>query len=484
MLCKANDAKKYGYSHVLEPLLTDIKTLEQDGVFVSSFGRFIKGTVFCVIADNLGAHAVGGFLENFSGAHVCRFCTGERSQFQELEVRSGAFSLRNEKDHETHVQTALRTGTHCFWVKGQCPITDGLNHFHVVSGYPPDVLHDLLEGVVPLELALCLDALIRKKYFNLAELNHQIKTFPYKWSDRTNSPQVVAPNFASKTSIGSNAHENWCLLRLLSLMVGHKIPEDEKAWQLIMCLKDVVDLALSPVFSDASIGFLDSKISEHRHRFLELFPQQRLLPKQHFLEHYPQLIKQFGPLVALWTMRFEAKHRFFKRVIRQTGCFRNVLMSLARKHQTMIAFHLYDSEDARPAISVTKMSKVLLEVLHEGIKETLTKQFPNATAVHMTNKVDCLGTDYTVGMMLAFGSTGGLPDFAEIVQMVVVQDELSFVVRLQSTWYNEHLRVFMLEPTHNIKILQQAQLTDVYPLAAYTVGEHLMVSLKHYICID
>ncbi len=151
-------------------------------------------------------------------------------------------------------------------------------------------------------------------------------------------------------------------------MVGHKIPEDEKAWQLIMCLKDVVDLALSPVFSDASIGFLDSKISEHRHRFLELFPQQRLLPKQLFLEHYPQLIKQFGPLVALWTMRFKAKHHFFKRVIRQTGCFRNVLMSLARKHQTMIAFHLYDSEDARPAISVTKMSKVPLEVLHEGIK--------------------------------------------------------------------------------------------------------------------
>lgn len=39
----------------------------------------------------------------------------------------------------------------------------------------------------------------------------------------------------------------------------------------------------------------------------------------------------------------------------------------------------------------------------------------------MTNKVDYLGTDYTVGMMLAFGSTGGLPDFAEIVQMVVVR---------------------------------------------------------------
>ncbi|MEI4908245.1 hypothetical protein Q8G40_29610, partial [Klebsiella pneumoniae] len=60
--CKANDAKKYGFSCVLEPLLTDLKSLEQDSVFVSSFGGFIKGTVFCVIADNLGAHAVGGFL--------------------------------------------------------------------------------------------------------------------------------------------------------------------------------------------------------------------------------------------------------------------------------------------------------------------------------------------------------------------------------------------------------------------------------------
>lgn len=36
--------------------------------------------------------------------------------------------------------------------------------FHVTSGYPPDVLHDLLEGIVPFELAFSFDVLI-KKYF-------------------------------------------------------------------------------------------------------------------------------------------------------------------------------------------------------------------------------------------------------------------------------------------------------------------------------
>lgn len=63
------------------------------------------------------------------------------------------------------------------------------------------------------------------------------------------------------------------------------------------------ELVLALVHSE-TICFLDSKISEHRHRFCEAFLEQRLIPKHYFLEHYPQLIKAFGPLVSLWTMQF------------------------------------------------------------------------------------------------------------------------------------------------------------------------------------
>ena len=68
ILSNPNDVQTCGYGKVLEPLLKDLVTLEQEGVF--SLGKNIKGNVHCVAADILGPHSVGllcGLLEGFSG---------------------------------------------------------------------------------------------------------------------------------------------------------------------------------------------------------------------------------------------------------------------------------------------------------------------------------------------------------------------------------------------------------------------------------
>lgn len=91
-------------------------------------------------------------------------------------------------------------------------------------------------------------------------------------------------------------------------------------------------------------------------------------------------------------MRFEAKHRFFKKIVRQTCCFRNILKSMAKKHKSMIAYHLHGSNDKKPAVSVSKMSRVLLEVVNKNIQEFLSQRFPEETMVHLTNQVKVQGT--------------------------------------------------------------------------------------------
>lgn len=42
---------------------------------------------------------------------------------------------------------------HCYGVKKACPLTKKLCHFSFARGYPPDILHDLFEGIVPKELS-------------------------------------------------------------------------------------------------------------------------------------------------------------------------------------------------------------------------------------------------------------------------------------------------------------------------------------------
>lgn len=82
------------------------------------------------------------------------------------------------------------------------------------------------------------------------------------------------------------------------------------------------------------------KISDHRQLLQEVFPNFRLQPEQNYIEHYPHLIKCFSPLVHLWTMRFEGKHKVLKKIVREAHNYKNMLKMLAEGHQNMMTFYL------------------------------------------------------------------------------------------------------------------------------------------------
>lgn len=69
-LCKVSDIERLGYETALGPLLRDIQTLERDGVFIECVDKAVKGTVMCVVSDNLAAHILAGFTKCFSGQNI------------------------------------------------------------------------------------------------------------------------------------------------------------------------------------------------------------------------------------------------------------------------------------------------------------------------------------------------------------------------------------------------------------------------------
>lgn len=102
------------------------------------------------------------------------------------------------------------------------------------------------------------------------------------------------------------------------------LTEGGAAWAVLMELKEVVELALCPTFTDETLDYFECKISDHRQALLEVFPEVRLCPKHHHVEYYPGLVK--GPCCMFGPWWFEAKHRFYKRVVHDTQNFKNTIL--------------------------------------------------------------------------------------------------------------------------------------------------------------
>lgn len=485
LLCNTSTVKECGYAKVLQPLIYDLKILEQNGVYIESLGASVKGTVLYVAADNLGAHSLAGFLESFTVDKFCRFCLASSRDAQQQEVCSGFFQLRDKDSHDRQVQEVREDTSlsQIYGVKRACPLTENLEHFHMVTGYPPDILHDLFEGIVPTELSLCLKNLISKRYFTLDTLNESIRHFDYTFTDKTDRPQMIRKGFSTKGSIGGNGHENWCLIRLLPFLIGHCVPEGDDTWEILMLLKDIIELAVAPRHTEETLHFMECKITEHRRLLQSTFPGFKLKPKHHYLEHYPYLVRKFGPLCDVWTMRFEGKHKFFKKAIRNAQNFKNVAMTLATKHQKAVSYHLDCSAFFKPSVEMTRVTPVLLASFPLNVQRVFARDIAKVESVLDVSSVCIDGIMYHPGMILSFGSCSGLSEFAQIEKIVTANTEILFICHKMTAWYCEHLRSYQLlsgdiPATYVVKILE---LNDVLPLSAYRVQGELMVTLKRYV---
>ncbi|XP_071852460.1 uncharacterized protein [Apostichopus japonicus] len=102
----------------------------------------------------------------------------------------------------------------------------------------------------------------------------------------------------------------------------------------------MVELLCTPSIDEAEIAnlsFLIEEYLESRHR---LFPERRMRPKHHFLNHYPMLILQFGTLIRTWTMRFE--RTVLKMIEDIKSAIRGILSNISEDEVSSIAAHLRD----------------------------------------------------------------------------------------------------------------------------------------------
>lgn len=68
-------------------------------------------------------------------------------------------------------------------------------------------------------------------------------------------------------------------------------------------------------------------------------------------------------------------------------------------------------------MQVRNVSIVPVDVLNEEVVLALRQKYPDISQVNLTKNVTTRGITYRNVMVLACGSTGGMPEFAEILQI-------------------------------------------------------------------
>lgn len=59
----------------------------------------------------------------------------------------------------------------------------------------------------------------------------------------------------------------------------HKIPEQEPAWEILMDLKEIVDIIVTNRVSEEALCYLTCELLDHRKLLTSTFPEFRLRPK-------------------------------------------------------------------------------------------------------------------------------------------------------------------------------------------------------------
>lgn len=286
-------SKEYDYNHIAEPIVDEISKLETDGIKIRN--ECIKGSIINIACDNLGANFVAGFVECFVAHYFCRFCECERLDCKNL-VKENKRKRRTKTKYANHVKAAEEGLDYTLskGVKKVCKFND-LKYFHILDNMALDVMHDVNEGAISFCLLNFFKLILKQTNLKLGEIQQRVRDYNYGHTYRYNKPSFLS---VEKDNLNQNATQLYCLMVHMPFIFFDKKEEFNPFWEPVESLLKSMQIIFSPVITERDIKLLEKYIEQHLKGVLKVF-KCTLIPKYHFLVHYPELIRKMGPLVIL-----------------------------------------------------------------------------------------------------------------------------------------------------------------------------------------
>ncbi len=463
---KHEDIKKEGIDSFLAPFVNDLKKLYCEGITVHFGGkmRTFYGGLIAFLADNLAAHGLGGFKESMSFAlRICRSCYCTRSMSQTHFAESSC-TLRTTESHFENCQLLagpLKQHYSTAYGVNRSSILEEVPGFSVINSLHHDIMHDIFEGVVPYEVKLLLKHCIQSKYFSLNVFNSRLQRYDF----HKNKPTVIDECVINKSDrkIRQSASQMITLAVELPFLIGDKVPENDERWKAFLLLLRICQIIISPSISPDTVEYLRQLIEEKLICFSQLYPNETIIPKQHYMIHYPSQILRSGPLIHSWTMRHEAKLSFIKRASRR-GNFKNVCLTAAKKHQLWQCQKLQSDNFLHCEVESSPKPKLSsYNEEEECIQQKLRQLFPSDLQdliIRHHKWVSVQSSKYTRGVFVLIEYDLIEPVFGKVVDLLEINGTIMLSLeKHKSLFFDVHFNSFVVKSLGEHIAVEQHTLT-------------------------
>ncbi|XP_035701302.1 uncharacterized protein LOC118433468 [Folsomia candida] len=481
LLCslKSEDLKILSPNSVMNIIVKELLFLWETGINFNHNGKTIniKVALSQISGDNLGLHTILGFSEGFNANYPCRRCKMHKHDCQ-TAVTENPGVLRSIENYNQDVEFRNLSATGINFES----VINSLPYHHVTKVFVFDIMHDLLEGVVPDLLNLMISLGIKNKRFNLDKLNYRIESFDYGRHFRRSKPsQIKASVLKGDTKSGQNASQNLCLLVSLPLILGDLMPHDDPVWKLFLLLREICDIILSHIITKGGLIYLDSLISEFCCNYQELF-KRKLKPKHHHLLHYSGSIVQIGSLRQYWSMTYEARHKVFKTTAHTVCNFKNIPKTLAYRHQLGRCFSLISKNVFSPCTFVVPKYEFIQ--LNDFVHAELVADhfhFQENPIIKISNLVESNNSEFRVGGFVILKYCTLFPEFGKIEGILLEDDDCTFIVTEFSSKLVTHLSAYQICKSNKIRLVDLHAIKHYQPL--YTMHSFFDNDVNEYISV-
>ena len=318
--------KKYNAALIFKPLIDDLKKLEEGIIIKLPHPKIVQFGLLLYCADNLEAHLVGGFSCSFSSKSICRFCHCQYSdlgckihdaetdtphsrwsayeydqivsrlleegmlsgnELEQSDLSSNESEIVSFDTDKENFDGDIEECNETWGVKTVCPF-NVLQAFHCVNGLPPDILHDLMEGVIPEDLLIIIRALAQKGWLSIESYNKTLHRFKWSSYEASDKPQFV-PKDGKVKKLKGKAVSMWTHIRNWPLLI-EKYVQDRNEPFLLMGLKlhEITERLTAHEYFEYEVSLVEDSVVEYLNlrRSLEKdFPNlvSRPKPKHHFI---------------------------------------------------------------------------------------------------------------------------------------------------------------------------------------------------------